>query len=338
MIYLARSTMPLILLAAVFFLLAALANLALVRNDPSLRQLLNVLLLLLNLPVFFAGLMMLFVQPEMLSDAGLGLVIADTRPIGISLLVMAIWGTLVTLPEVRRWLSRVMPLDPESPVHVLALVCVGYLVGSSLLSLGLGGLESLAETATAASIIDVIMSQLLFLLAGLAGVGLVIRRDWRKALDRLGLERPTLRQLIGGLGWVVVLVIMQSIVGAIWLALNPEEATLLEEINTLLLGEMDTVWEWFLLAAAAALGEEILFRGALQPVFGLWFTAFIFAFAHVQYGFTVATLFLFVVGIVLGIVRRRSNTTTAIYVHFCYDFALGVLVLLAPYLESFATG
>ncbi len=330
--------MPLILLAAGFFLLAALANLALVRNDSSLRRLLDVLLLALNLPVFFAGLMMLFIRPEALNEAGFGLVVEDTRPIGISLLAMAIWGTLVMLPEVRRWLARILPLQPESPVHTLALVCIGYLAGSSLLSLGLGGIENLAETATAASILDVILSQLLFLFAGVAGVGLFIRRDWRKTRERLGLERPTLRQLISGFGWVIVLVVLQGIVGAIWLAVSPEEATLLEEVNTLLLGNMDTVWEWFILAMAAALGEEILFRGALQPVFGLWLTAFVFAFAHVQYGFTVATVYVFLIAIVLGLVRKRSNTTTTIYVHFCYNFALGLLALLAPILERFATG
>jgi membrane protease YdiL (CAAX protease family) len=71
-------------------------------------------------------------------------------------------------------------------------------------------------------------------------------------------------------------------------------------------------------------------------VLGLWPTAFIFAIAHIQYGFTAATVLIFAIGVALGLVRRRYSTTTAIFVHFSYNFISGILVLLAPYLESLA--
>ncbi len=36
----------------------------------------------------------------------------------------------------------------------------------------------------------------------------------------------------------------------------------------------------WLLALASGIGEEALFRGALQPVVGLWWTSLLFAAAH----------------------------------------------------------
>jgi hypothetical protein len=87
---------------------------------------------------------------------------------------------------------------------------------------------------------------------------------------------------------------------------------------------------------AAGIGEELLFRGALQPVLGLWFTAILFAASHIQYGLTPATLAVFIIAIALGIIRQRTNTTVAILVHFGYDFVIGLLALLATYLEPLA--
>ena len=88
-----------------------------------------------------------------------------------------------------------------------------------------------------------------------------------------------------------------------------------------------------MLAAAAGLSEELLFRGALQPIFGIVPTSLIFAVSHVQYGLSPATLTVFLLSVVLGIIRKRSNTTVAILVHAGYNFILGLLSLLAVYLE-----
>ena len=110
----------------------------------------------------------------------------------------------------------------------------------------------------------------------------------------------------------------------------------MEELNDLLLGEIDSVGDWLLLAVAAGIGEEILFRGALQPVLGIWVTSLLFAIVHTQYGLSVATVLIFIVGYVLGIIRRRQNTTVAILLHAAYNFLLGLGALLAPMLEEAA--
>ena len=82
------------------------------------------------------------------------------------------------------------------------------------------------------------------------------------------------------------------------------------------------------------MGEEILFRGALQPVFGIVFTSLLFAVVHVQYGLTPITLAVFLLGLILGILRKRTNTTVTILVHFGYNFILGLMALLAVYVQE----
>jgi membrane protease YdiL (CAAX protease family) len=280
------------------------------------------------------GLVLLLVPSTQIEQAEMGLALNAYRPAGLVLLLTAIWGLLVTLPEVRRWLARWIPLDPTSSVHTLALMLSGYLVGNNAVNLTQGGLEALTEVSNAETIVDLVFQAGLFVAVSLAGVGIFVRRSGWKLLDRLGLEMPTIGQLRRSLRWVALMLFLQWAAGILFFLTNPEEAEVLENLNTLLLGNMDTVWEWFLLALSAAVGEEILFRGALQPVLGIWLTAFIFAFAHAQYGLTVATALVFVVGVILGLLRERTNTSVAIFVHFIYNFTLGLLTLALPYLES----
>ena len=78
-----------------------------------------------------------------------------------------------------------------------------------------------------------------------------------------------------------------------------------------------------IIGLAAALGEELLMRGVLQPIFikatknshvGIWITAFVFSFIHLQfYGFF-ARLFM---GAILGYLFYFSkNLWIPIIVHF----------------------
>lgn len=314
-----------------------LANVLVVRNRRTEKIAFNWILLLLNVPVFLIGLFFL-VLPEGFLAQFFGNLDLDTtylHSVGLTLILTAVWGILVTLPKVRELFARFIPLNPNSPVHTLALLMAGYLVGQSALTLSQGGLGGLAETAVPASIALFVLSEILFAVVGLFGVGFLIRRTVPQLTARLGLEKPRPIHLLAGIGWIGLLVILQTIAGAAWAFINPEQAKLLEDVNRLLLADVDNVWEWLILALAAGIGEELLFRGALQPVFGLGFTAVLFALVHVQYGYTPIMLFIVLLAIVLGLVRRYYNTTIAIFVHVGYDFALGMLALLATYLERF---
>lgn len=316
-----------------------LANVLVVRGRRTEQIAFNWVLLLLNVPVFLIGLFFLVV-PDGFLTLVFGELDLDTtylHSVGLTLILTAIWGILVTLPQVRQLFARLMPLNPRSPVHTLALLMAGYLVGQSALALSQGGLGGLAETAVPASIVLFVLSEILFAIVGLFGVGFLVRRQGPQLAARLGLEKPQPRHLLAGIGWIGLLVVLQTIAGAAWAFLNPEQAQLLEDVNRLLLAEVDNVWEWLILALAAGIGEELLFRGALQPVLGLGFTAVLFAMVHVQYGYSPIMLFIVFLALVLGLVRRYYNTTIAIFVHVGYDFTLGLLALMATYLEQFIT-
>jgi uncharacterized protein len=316
--------------------LVLLANFIEAGKNQSFSRLFTWLLLLLNASVFLFGLGLLIVTPERqlnLVPNGEPLFL-NWQAAGLSLAGMGLWGMVVSLPPVRRRLAQLLPLNADSSVHALALALAGYLVGNTIFSLTQGGLEELAETAVPASITEILLTQTLFASIALLGVGWYTRRSTTETRRRLGLERPTRHQLQVGLGWIVALVVLQSIAGLIWTLLDSSQAELLEGISSELLGDIDTLAEWLLLAAATGIGEELLFRGALQPVLGIPLTSFLFASAHIQYGITPITVVVFMIGVILGLIRRQYNTSTAIFVHAGYNFVLGLLSLLALQMEQ----
>ena len=317
-----------------------IANLLVLRNNETEKRIFRWLLFLINLPLLFVGLMLLLIPADiwdqLYQDAPQQLFSGEAlKAMGPSIIFMALWGMATSLKIIQEFLARWIPIQPGSPVHTLALVLAGYLMGNTALTLSQGGLEALAETAEPTNLSFFVLSEFLFAAVGFLGIGILIRRNWRELMERMGLVRPTVSQLIQGVGWIIILVFLQFIAGAAWAVLNPEEFANLEAINAALLGEIDTVWEWLILALAAGIGEEILFRGAIQPVFGLLLTSVIFAVVHVQYGFSPITLFVIFLAIILGLIRHRTNTTVAIFVHVGYDFVLGLLALLAVWAEQF---
>lgn len=311
-----------------------LANLAEARGDLALKRGLNWLLGLTNLPVLGLGLALLFGSAGFQAKFRWVLGWGDFVPAGIILILTASWGVLVVFRPVRAFLARLFPLNPDSVIHTLALILVGYLASNTFLTLSQGGLEGLAETAITISMAQIVATGFFFAIIGLLGVGLFTRRDWPAVRQRLGLGWPSGRDLISGFRWMITLVILQGCIGGISYWLNPDQARTQAEINTLLMGNIDTVGEWLILALATGISEEILFRGALQPILGLWPTALIFALAHFQYGFTLITATIFLIGLVLGQIRQRQNTSTAIFIHVLYNFMLGLFSLLATNLLS----
>jgi membrane protease YdiL (CAAX protease family) len=83
-----------------------------------------------------------------------------------------------------------------------------------------------------------------------------------------------------------------------------------------------------LLGLSAGIGEEITLRGALQPRLGLFWTSLLFAVLHVQYSwFGIAVIF--AIGVILGVIRNRTNTTVAMAIHTLYDI-IAVLLIEPP--------
>jgi hypothetical protein len=154
----------------------------------------------------------------------------------------------------------------------------------------------------------------------LAAVGLWVSRTPRETWARLGLGR------MGGRDWLVaavglaVLLVLNVVLESAQKAWFPELAKQDQAMIELMTRDLSLATV-LVLGVSAGVGEELLMRGALQPRTGIVWASVIFAVAHVQYTwFGIA--FVAMVGIGLGLIRLKSNTTTAIVVHGLYDIIL----------------
>jgi membrane protease YdiL (CAAX protease family) len=80
-----------------------------------------------------------------------------------------------------------------------------------------------------------------------------------------------------------------------------------------------------LVGIVAGVGEELAVRGVLQPRLGILISNVFFTALHaLQYGWD-ALLVVFAVGIAMGVLRKRTSTTTSAIAHGTYDFILLML-------------
>ncbi len=88
-------------------------------------------------------------------------------------------------------------------------------------------------------------------------------------------------------------------------------------------------WNPLWIALLAGFGEELLFRGALQPLVGLWISSLLFVLVHARaYRFRqfnkavlIQALGLFAMSIALGLMARFAGLLTAMIVHAAIDVA-----------------
>lgn len=225
--------------------------------------------------------------------------------------------------------------DPDSLVHttavVLAIFSVLATLGTFIQQGGMEGLAlSLAEDTP--GLAEILSTPILYLSVAFLGVGLLVRRDFPAALRRLGLRLPTGSDWRGGLIYGFGLYGLQVVIGIIWALLaDPEtfaqQNAAAEQIFAAYSG---SIFLGLLLALSAGFGEEILFRGALQPVFGILLTSLFFMLLHSQYTFTPAAIIIFLVSAGFGRLRARESTSAAIIAHILYNFIPFVIFALVP--------
>jgi membrane protease YdiL (CAAX protease family) len=89
------------------------------------------------------------------------------------------------------------------------------------------------------------------------------------------------------------------------------------------------VWGALIIGVTAGISEEMAVRGLLQPRIGLIASNLVFTSVHAgQYGLD-GLLVVFLVGLALGIIRSRTNTTTSAITHAVYNFTLVILAVFA---------
>jgi hypothetical protein len=303
------------------------------------------LLLLLYVSLAFFG--VLFVVIGLVQRLPIGAQLADAYAAsglgdvswlsaGLGLCLPSILGVILLLPPLRRLIARVVPIDAGRVVHAVALSYSSLVVVNLVFTLGIGlknladTLESSAAAGAPYNITALIWVQdIAMLVMALVGVGWLSRRSLGGALNRLGVVAPTWMQAVIGLGvglaMVPVVLLLEKLASQAGLGANPDVERLTEQM----LGPMLTSLPGVLtLGLAAALGEETVFRGALQPRFGLVLTAILFALLHSNYGITLSTVLVFGVGIVLGLLRLRYNTTVSMLTHAVYNITLGLITYL----------
>jgi hypothetical protein len=180
------------------------------------------------------------------------------------------------------------------------------------------------------SLVEAVFNQVLWVLAALLGIGLLFRRSPAAAARRLRLRWPTVQDIVVGVGAGLGMYVGILIFAAIWsLFVSPESLAEQTSAARAVTQSFDTLASAFVLAAAVAVGEEVFFRGAIQPVFGILPSTVFFALLHTQYTLTPASIGIFGVALVLAFIGRRVSVTSAIIAHFIYNFVQLALAILA---------
>jgi membrane protease YdiL (CAAX protease family) len=199
------------------------------------------------------------------------------------------------------------------------------------------GASSTLASAGRVSFFIVFFSQLPLVIVALCGVGIGVRRSFRETLARLGYGHITLPQLGIVALFIVGALLISTAFDALFAILQPDLFERVGEVSEGLfspegLSPASVILFALLIGIGAALGEETLFRGALQPRLGIILTSILWAVIHVQYGPSVLLINIFVLSLALGFLRRRVNTTATFLVHASYNF---LTVLLAYFLGSY---
>ncbi|MCL4506055.1 MAG: CPBP family intramembrane metalloprotease [Chloroflexi bacterium] len=319
-----------LLLVSPFLLAILVANLA--ERNPKWRVFHYIYLFCLNGVAIVFGLS--FLAVGVLSTQGdvpgMPALLKSVNWVGAGLWLLA-GGTIalvVLLPPVRQLVGRPFGLDPNSVVHTTALSMTATAIASNLFQMSFAsylltpeGLKQ-AQQSGGATYMDIFVSPLLILLlAALLGVGWLTRRTWPEIVERLGLTTPTVPQLILAVIVAVALLGLSFGTDMLWSRIDPAGQKQVGGVSSALLGNFTGLSGAFAIGITAAIGEELFFRGAYQHRMGIVMTAILFASFHTQYFISIATLLIFIIGLVLGVLRKRTTLAVCILVHFLYNFA-----------------
>ena len=253
----------------------------------------------------------------------------------VALFAAGAMSLLCFLPAVRRKFAQLIDIDPRSFVHATALATVFAIMLMSIIPLlAVGGPPAMpllqlqmkgADAPDADEQLRTTFYSFVWAVPGtFLAVGYPLRRKLREAQQRLALVRPTVRQLLLSVVMIGALLGVMPLMGYgiefLWKALgwpitDEESIKQLFGFTTGLVGAT-------VAAVVAGLGEELVFRGVLQPRLGIFLPALMFTAVHaLQYNFD-ALLQVFFLGVVFGLIRKRTNTTTSAIIHGGYDFVL----------------
>ena len=261
------------------------------------------------------------------------------RQLALDLTVMAtgLAAAAIASRPIRQRLARRLPIDPDNPVHALALALTVILFGTDLAVILFTDVLAAAQAQPPLSVADLLYEQTPFLVIALIGAGLFIRRELPGALGRLGLVVPMWWHLVLALAAAGVLFALAEGMDSLGHSWTPEIARRIDTTTNHVFGQLGGPVGIVALAVIPGLCEELLFRGALQPRIGLIPAALVFTSLHTQYAFSLDTAAVLISALGLGLLRRYVNTTASCTCHVTYNLLVGVGVagaVVAPALAA----
>ncbi|CAN5910808.1 hypothetical protein BH23ACT11_BH23ACT11_07500 [soil metagenome] len=253
---------------------------------------------------------------------------------GIAALVVGITGLGLCIPPLRRILgSPVRNLWWTDPPIFLAMWLFAIVLANNVVSLLIfTQVPNVAEIFPTGRVSPgtILLSEIPYLIIALLGVGAGLHRNLRQTIARLGYGPISVRQLGVVAAFVVGALTLSSLANALFAYLQPELHRKVGDLTNSLfnaqgLSPISVILFALLLGVAAGLGEETLFRGALQPVLGIVPAALLFASMHIQYGPSVLLGYVFLLAIGFGLLRRYINTTASFIAHAAFN-AIGVML------------
>lgn len=241
---------------------------------------------------------------------------------------MALWGLyclLALLPITRPLTIGLLTRYQKSYPHLIGSVlfvaaALTHLLFVTVLYDREGFLEKLAGQPLLPGVLMMFSS---FWVLSFCGVGTFIKRSFLEAKERLGLKAINLKELGIAVGLAFAL---------LGLIMVFDQFVLEPFFPEIFKGNLDferamhvkgSYWEVLitcaLIASCAGIGEELFFRGLIQPAFGIWPGAILFMLIHVHYGPSVLLLQILLLGLAFGVIRNRWNTTVAMACHAAFD-------------------
>jgi membrane protease YdiL (CAAX protease family) len=256
---------------------------------------------------------------------------ADLRTavaIGLAVGVAGAVALSLRLPAGRAVVERLIPVNASSPVDYTAMMLALLFLGLQLATQLTVNVLKAEVSAPPVNLASLLSQDLPFVLLAYIGVGLFTRRSAGEASRRLGIFPPKssgwwLAGMFGILVFLGVGVVIEDIARVV----SPSTASQVSQSSSHVFAGFNTVPAVFLLSLIAGVAEELLFRGAMVPRFGVVFTSLLFAAAHTQYGITFADLEVFVLGLGLGWLRLQAGVLPCILLHVGYDTVVGIIGL-----------
>lgn len=267
------------------------------------------------------GLYLLFGIPGVLLTVAGSALLVNGKSGGWLALGLGLGLALPLVKQFRLGLAQATPMDPASPIDFSGLALVLATIAFLLFSLFTATSEDVdvAQMSGGEAVTSLIVNFLAFVGLAYVAVGYRNYRTGEEATERLGLRVPTIREIGVGLA-AVVPAFMFSMIGSLLTSVfQPDVVEKLTETLDNMTSGIDNPAGAILLGLTTGIGEEVLFRGAIQPRFGIVISAVLWTLLHTQYELTWVIVGLLLMGIMLGLIRKYVGTTAAIITHAVYN-------------------